>query len=366
METFCWRKCYQATKLICAACAIKIMSNESFIEYQGNNTICCKGRLIGGKDVPTVIGGLIYVAALITLSCVAEVAFLLENFSPIVVVVPLGLLFYGLVNFVLTSTSDPGIIPRSTYDEVMYMEKELVKKEGASTSAETKKYQEYESKKVLIRGIEVEVKWCDTCKLWRPPRASHCSRCNNCIESFDHHCPYMGNCIGKRNYRYFFMYLLSMTTLLLYALVFSAYHLIHTFITEDQLISAEAILTAVNCMALTVNVLGVSVFLIQHCYLTVYALTTYEESKGVWTPGSNTKTSASPYTAKRGGCLANCANTLCGPRHPKRLRVEQRKSEDRKIWIDVSNKPVNNDSLYISRQNWTPSAHNCVAPSPEV
>ena len=53
------------------------MSNESFIEYQGNNTICCKGRLIGGKDVPTVIGGLIYVAALITLSCVAELVLLI-------------------------------------------------------------------------------------------------------------------------------------------------------------------------------------------------------------------------------------------------------------------------------------------------
>lgn len=39
-------------------------------------------------------------------------------------------------------------------------------------------------------------RFCETCQYYQPPRAAHCPDCNVCIAGFDHHCVWMGTCIG--------------------------------------------------------------------------------------------------------------------------------------------------------------------------
>lgn len=53
------------------------------------------------------------------------------------------------------------------------------------------------TKDVNVNGHRVTVRYNDTCHFYQPPRAHHCSVNDNCIERFDHHCPWVGTTIGK-------------------------------------------------------------------------------------------------------------------------------------------------------------------------
>ncbi|RHZ45174.1 hypothetical protein Glove_688g39 [Diversispora epigaea] len=50
-------------------------------------------------------------------------------------------------------------------------------------------------------------KICKKCHLPKPERAHHCSVCKKCVLKFDHHCPWIANCVGHYNHRYFLLFM---------------------------------------------------------------------------------------------------------------------------------------------------------------
>ncbi|XP_030320944.1 palmitoyltransferase ZDHHC3-like isoform X1 [Calypte anna] len=48
---------------------------------------------------------------------------------------------------------------------------------------------------------------CERCEAYRPPRAHHCRVCHRCVRRMDHHCPWINNCVGELNQKYFIQFL---------------------------------------------------------------------------------------------------------------------------------------------------------------
>lgn len=126
-----------------------------------------------------------------------------------------------------TCCSDPGIIPR----------REVIIATGSQARLEaTLGYDPLSSATVPADGkggqhkLPVELtsrgyRWCRTCRIVRPPRASHCPDCDNCVLRYDHHCPFVNNCVGQRNYHFFFGFVTSVLCLALLVLPMCAWFL---------------------------------------------------------------------------------------------------------------------------------------------
>ena len=59
--------------------------------------------------------------------------------------------------------------------------------------------------RILLKQVS---SMCKKCVAPKPPRAHHCSVCDRCILKMDHHCPWINNCVGHQNHRYFFFFCL--------------------------------------------------------------------------------------------------------------------------------------------------------------
>ena len=143
--------------------------------------------------------------------------------------------------------------------------------------------------KVVHKGVYKITKLCLTCNIARPFRSSHCSDCDNCTLRFDHHCPWIGGCVGKRNYIYFFLFLIILNIKNIFLMVFAIIHICMTYVkTKDEEKTTKAwvskkldsiIPSLFTIIFLTVIMIFTTGLILYHISLILYNRTTKEEIK---------------------------------------------------------------------------------------
>ncbi|KJP85608.1 hypothetical protein AK88_04778 [Plasmodium fragile] len=249
------------------------------IQIYGENKIHCKGGFVSGPAFLTVISSLLMILIPVAIFHAFTSTWFFER--DIYYISLLNLFFFTLTIYAFFKTSfmDPGIIPRqksvlNIYDVIVQQYRET---------------QPPRQKEVLINGNFYKLKYCYTCNIYRGIRTVHCSICDNCVEKFDHHCPWVGNCIGTRNYKYFVYFVFNLYILICITLGASIYKLtvcINSL--SDQGYNTEKIFIHIWRMATDSIVLIIYTILTlwfvigllcYHIYTIVTNQTTYEQIK---------------------------------------------------------------------------------------
>ena len=174
--------------------------------WEGNNYFPYSGHLIEGPCSfrPTMATGLAVVLPVV-LFIVFNAEFITNTWTKAILITLGVLCLIVLVFLIICSFKDPGIIRRHHYSKLYLSDRK--------------------NSKINHLGYLIQYKYCGTCSIMRPMRSSHCFDCNNCVEKCDHHCPWVGNCVGKRNYIYFYFFVVTFSLLLFYIVGFCIAHI---------------------------------------------------------------------------------------------------------------------------------------------
>lgn len=278
----------------------------------GKNTFCCDGRVMMARQKGVFYLTLFLIVGTCSLFFAFECPYLAVHLSPAIPVFAAVLFLFVMAMLLRTSFSDPGVLPRALPDEATFIEMEI---EAANGNVPPGQRAPPRIRNVQINSQIVKLKYCYTCKIFRPPRASHCSICDNCVDRFDHHCPWVGNCVGKRNYRYFYLFTLSLSLLTIYIFTFDIVHVAMRSVVSGFLNALKdtpgTVVELLVCFFTLWSVVGLTGF---HTYLISLNQTTNEDIKGSWSGKNRVQ---NPYSHKN--IIKNCCEVLCGPTYPSVL-----------------------------------------------
>lgn len=200
----------------------KVNLGKNYEYFAGNTLFFGGGRFQNSRDKPINIATGIFVVLPSALFFTYSAPWLWLHISPAIPILFAYLFCLCFSSFIHASVVDPGIIPRNIHP----MPPPEASDDPLAAGPLTNDWVMVKLATSEVAAMDVPVKYCKTCNIWRPPRCYHCRVCDNCVETLDHHCVWLNNCVGRRNYRYFFTFVSSATLLALFLLGASLAHIL--------------------------------------------------------------------------------------------------------------------------------------------
>jgi len=211
----------------------------------------------------------------------------MENIGALIRVVLIDLLC--VLSFVMVLGSDPGFleIDESVLSAIVDEESGLLdvgtaKGDGSSRSHMETTWVDSAGDQEQREGSSTELQQdpCVRCGSgrYRPLRTYHCRQCQRCVATFDHHCDFLGTCIGERNHTRFWIFCMLHLVMLLNAIFALGVLRIHASSTSEWIqvnrwnIIVTGILVGASMM--------LSILFCLHSYLLLNNVTTLEFVKG--------------------------------------------------------------------------------------
>lgn len=108
------------------------------------------------------------------------------------------------ISWIVANRRDPGYVPQNS--ETYYR-----------AIKQIPYFDKWKKRNVVLSRL------CHSCRCFRPLRAKHCRICNRCVTYFDHHCPFIYNCVGLRNRMWFFLFVMCVAINCSFTIYFACY-----------------------------------------------------------------------------------------------------------------------------------------------
>lgn len=137
----------------------------------------------------------------------------------------------------------------------------------------------------IINGYKIDLKYCETCAILREPRSFHCGLCGFCVLKHDHHCPFVGNCIGLRNFKKFMKFILLLFIHCLIVSVFGIMEFIELKNCGEEF-SIDGICVIIVLIFSLLTLISLGIMIGQYIYLISNNKTTNENIRNIIYPGN--------------------------------------------------------------------------------